>query len=259
VLATSVVLLTPLSAGAAGKHAPVRMPDLIGRTRVQTYRVMRADGLYFVTRGPGSANDHWAAVAAQSPRPGTLIAWHGEASVTVTTISPRGPRPVPRLVGRTRSEVYAAMRAAQLYFKTVGPGSTNSTWLIATAQSPAPGTRVAWHSEITLHVVRVRPRPKAPTKKKVTQVVASGVVISGPGYKIGVATWYNYVPGQCASPFLPKGTRVTVRDETTGQAITCVITDRENAGGNHVVDLSETQFAQLEPLWRGVISVKVTW
>jgi hypothetical protein len=38
-----------------------------------------------------------------------------------------------------------------------------------------------------------------------------------------------------------------------------VITDRENAGGNHVVDLSETQFAQLEPLWRGVISVKVTW
>jgi len=257
-VATSLVLLTPLAAGAAGRHAPVRMPNLVGHTRLQTYRIMRAYGLYFVTHGPGSANDHWAAVAAQSPRPGTEIAWHGEASLTVTTISPRGPRPVPSLVGKTRSEVYAAMRAAQLYFKTVGPGSTHSNWLIATAQSPAPGTRVAWHSEITVHVAMARPRPAAP-KKKVTQVVASGVVISGPGYKIGVATWYNYIPGQCASPFLPKGTRVTVRDESTGQAISCVITDRENEGGNHVVDLSETQFAQLEPLWRGVIAVKVTW
>jgi hypothetical protein len=256
-LATSLVLLTPLAAGGAGRHAPVRMPDLIGHTRVQTYRIMRAYGLYFVTHGPGSANDHWAAVAAQSPRPGVEIAWHGEASLTVTTISPRGPRPVPSLVGRTRAEVYAAMRSAQLYFTTVGPGSTNGTWVVATAQSPAPGTRVRWHSEITVHVARARPRP--PTKRKVTQVAATGVVVSGAGYKIGVATWYNYVPGQCASPFLPKGTRVTVHDMTTGRAITCVITDRENHGGNHVVDLSETQFAELEPLWRGVISVKMTW
>ena len=233
------------------------MPDLIGRTRVQVYRVMRADGLYFVTHGPGSANDHWAAVAAQSPRPGTEIKWHGEASLQVTTISPRGPRPVPSLVGKTRAEVYAAMRASQLYFNMVGPGSTNGTWLVAVAQSPAPGTRVAWHDQITLHVARARPKP--PVKKKEAPVVATGVVVSGAGYKIGVATWYNYIPGQCASPFLPEGTRLTVLDLTTGRSISCVITDRENHGGDHVVDLSETQFAQLEPLWRGVISVKVTW
>ena len=235
------------------------MPDLIGRTRVQVYRVMRADGLYFVTHGPGSSNDHWAAVAAQSPRPGVEIAWHGEASLTVTNVSPRGPRATPRLVGMTRAQVYAAMRAAQLYFTTVGPGSTNGTWVVAVAPSPAPGTRVAWHAEITLHVATARPKPKAPTKKKVTQVPATGVVVSGAGYKIGVATWYNYIPGQCASPFFPKGTRVTVHDITTGKQISCVITDRENHGGDHVVDLNETQFAQLEPLWRGVISVKVTW
>jgi hypothetical protein len=29
--------------------------------------------------------------------------------------------------------------------------------------------------------------------------------------------------------------------------------------GNHVVDLDETQFAELEPLAKGVISVKVSW
>jgi hypothetical protein len=232
------------------------MPDLVGRSRVQVYRVMRADGLYFVTHGPGSATDHWAAVAAQSPRPGTEIAWHGEASLLVTTVSPRGPRPVPRLVGKTRAQVYAAMREAQLYFSTVGPGSTNGTWVVAVAQSPAPGTRVAWHAQITLHVARARPRPRPVT---VVPVKVPGVVVSGVGYKIGVATWYNYIPGQCASPFFPKGTRVTVHDLSTGESITCVITDRENRGGNHVVDLNETQFSELEPLWRGVISVKITW
>jgi hypothetical protein len=260
IVATSAVLLTPgFASGAAKRHAPVRMPDLIGRTRVQTYRIMRNDGLYFVTHGPGSSNDHWAAVAAQSPRPGVEIAWHGEASLTVSTISPTGPRPVPDLINKTRTEVYAAMRAADLYFKTVGPGSTNATWRWAVAQSPAPGTRVRWHAEVTLRVVRVRTRPKAPVKKKQSPVVATGVVVSGDGYKIGVATWYDYTPGQCASPFLPRGTTVTVHDLDTGKAITCVITDRENAGGDRLIDLSETQFAELEPLWRGVINVKVTW
>ena len=89
--------------------------------------------------------------------------------------------------------------------------------------------------------------------------VAAGSVINGDGYKIGVATWYNYIPGRCATWYLPKGTKITIRDLTTGKAITCIISDREWHSGNHVVDLSETQFAQLAPLWKGVISVKVTW
>jgi len=84
-------------------------------------------------------------------------------------------------------------------------------------------------------------------------------MINGTNFKIGVATWYNYVPGHCATSYLPKGTRITVRNIGTGKAITCVITDREGSGSNRVVDLSETQFAQLAPLWKGVISVKVTW
>lgn len=232
------------------------MPDLIGRTRVQVYRVMRHDGLYFETKGPGSANDHWAAVAAQSPRPGVRIAWHGEATLTVTTVSPRAPRAVPRLIGLSRAAVYAAMRRAQLYFKTVGPGSSNSTWVVALGQSPAPGTRVRWHDEITVRVATHRPPPK---KKKSPPIRATGVIVSGPNYKIGVATWYNYIPGQCATAFLPKGTRITVTDLSSGKSISCVITDREDAGSDHIVDLNETQFAQLAPLAQGVISVKVSW
>jgi beta-lactam-binding protein with PASTA domain len=155
------------------------MPNLIGHSRVQVYRIMRADGLYFQTRGPGSVNDRWAAVTAQSPRPGVVIAWHAQATLIVTTQSPRGPRTVPRLTGLTRSGVYAAMRHAQLYFKTVGPGSSNSTWTVALGQSPAPGTRVRWHDEITIRVSTHRP---VAAVKKGAPVKATAVVINGSSF-----------------------------------------------------------------------------
>jgi len=220
---------------------------------------MRHDGLYFMTRGPGSANDHWAVVAEQSPRPGAAIAWHGEAVLTVSTVAPRTARAVPRVIGLSRAGVYAAMSRAQLFFRTVGPGSSSGRWVVVLSQSPAAGTKVAWHAEVTFHVAMTRPPPKRPITATTTPVAATGVVINGDNYKVGIATWYDYTPGDCATWYLPKGTRITVRDLTTGRAITCVITDREAQESNHVVDLSETQFSQLEPLWRGVISVKVSW
>jgi hypothetical protein len=237
------------------------MPDLMGRNRVDVYRIMRNDGLYFETVGPGSAVDRWVAVTAQDPRPGVEIAWHGEATLTVTNVNPRGPRAVPHLVGLTQAQVMAAMERAQLYFMPLGPGSANNSWRVAISQSVAPGTKVAWHSEITVHVAMVRPVVKKPAPVTTTTIppVVTGAVINGNGYKIGIATWYNYIPGRCATWYLPKGTRLTVLDLATGKSITCIISDREVHEGNHVVDLSETQFSQLEPLWRGVISVKVSW
>ena len=89
--------------------------------------------------------------------------------------------------------------------------------------------------------------------------MAPGEVVNGAGYKIGVATWYSYIPGRCATWYLPLGTRLTVRDLSTGKAITCIISDREGHGGNRVVDLAETQFIELAPLSVGVINVKVSW
>jgi hypothetical protein len=260
VLATSLVLLTPNSVGAADKHAPVRMPDLIGRDRVDVYRIMRNNGLYFNTVGPGASVDRWLEVTAQSPRPGAEIAWHGLATLDVTNVNPRGPRAVPRLIDLTHAEALLAMRQAQLYFLPVGPGSASGTWKVVLSQSVAPGTKVAWHAQITVRVAMSKPAPiKVVAPQPTPPAVAAGSVINGAGYKIGVATWFNYTPGRCATWYLPKGTRITVLDLSTGRSITCVISDREWHEGNHVVDLSETQFAQLEPLWRGVISVKVTW
>jgi hypothetical protein len=235
------------------------MPNLVGRSRLAVYRTMRRDGLYFSTRGPGSANDHWAVVAAQSPRPGTIVAWHGEAVLTVSTVAPHSARVVPRLIGRSRAGVYAAMRRAQLFFRTVGPGSSSGRWVVALSQSPRPGTRVAWHGEVLIRVSMTRPVVRKPVVTVASPPAAVSSVVSGTNFKVGVATWYNYIPGHCATWYLPKGTRITVDDLTTGKSITCIISDREAHESDHVVDLNETQFSQLEPLSKGVISVKVSW
>ncbi|HVB52312.1 MAG TPA: PASTA domain-containing protein [Acidimicrobiales bacterium] len=263
-MATLVVLLAPGSSGAATAHAAVRMPDLVGRNRAQVLAVMRRDALYFETKGPGSSKSDWVDVLSQSPKPGVVIKWHGEAVLHVTTQSPRGPRPMPNVAGLSRARVFQAMRRAQLYFKTVGSGSSSNKWRLALAQSPRAGTRVAWHSEVTIRVAITR--PKAPVQKSVKKAVVKtaptktvGRVVNGVGYKIGVATWYSYIPGRCATWYLPKGTRITVHDLATGKSITCIISDREDSGSNRVVDLNETQFAELAPLAQGVINVKVTW
>ena len=74
------------------------------------------------------------------------------ASTTTTTALGQGPRAVPNVVGDSRSQVYAAMRAASLYFSTTGPGSNSPAWTTVVAQTPAAGTVVPWHSSVTLQV-----------------------------------------------------------------------------------------------------------
>lgn len=313
----ALVLVAPLEAGAVTGHAPRHMPRLIGLTRARVYAVMRADQLYFQTRGPGSSSGTWVAVAAQSPAPGTLVAWHAQATLTTTMRRPHARQAVPRVIGLSRAQTFAAMKRAGLYFQTRGPGSSTGRWVVVVRQSPAPGTLVAWHAEVLLRVSTHRPRPTAkpvvavrrttttlkhptttttrPVTKTSTSTTTTTTAVSTttyPGevtltttattttttptttttvrvtttlkkapvrYRIGVATWYSYVPGRCATWYLPKGTRITVRDLDTGRTIHCVVTDREGAHGDRVVDLNETQFSQLAPLHVGVLRVKVSW
>jgi beta-lactam-binding protein with PASTA domain len=304
------LVFTTSYAGASSGHAPVRMPNVVGRSRAQLYSIMRHDALYFNTHGPGTSNGTWRTVAAQSPAPGKLVAWHSTVSITTSMRAYRGTRAVPRVIGLSKARVFAAMRKADLYFTTRGPGSAGGTWVVARRQSPAPGTLVAWHSTVIITtaltkarpkpvikvVVKEKPKPKKPvtttstTSTTSTTTTSSTTTTTYPGepttsttsttstttttlptttttikrsksrdFRVGIATWYSYVPGRCATWYLPLGTRVTVRDLTTGRTVTCRATDREATHGDRVVDLSETQFAQLSPLWRGVIRVKVSW
>ncbi len=328
VLAMSLVLTAPLRASAATGHAKRHMPNLIGLTRAQVYAVMHTDGLYFVTKGPGSSDTTWKEVVAQTPRAGTVVPWHFQATLTTSTQSPHGPRRVPRVIGLSRARTFAAMARARLFFTTRGPGSSDGKWKVVLRQSPRAGTRVRWHATISLVVstvipkAKTRPRPKKPVRLTTTTrapvhknpkpscVPVSTSTTTAPSttistttstlptsttmpdetttttmptsttttticrvpvttttvkpkkpkrYRYGDATWYSYVPGRCATWYLPMGTRITVRDLKTGKVIHCIVSDREGAHGNRVVDLNETQFAQLAPLAQGVVVVKVSW
>ena len=319
-LVASVVLVTPPSADAAA-HARRHMPNLIGLSRAQVYAVMHADALYFVTKGPGSSNATWREAIGQSPKAGTVVPWHFQATIHVSTANPHGPRRVPRLIGLSRARTYAAMKRAQLFFKTRGPGSSNAKWIVVLHQRPAAGTRVRWHATIILTVSTRRPRPEKPVRKPVTTTTlkkkpaptctpvttttlaptttteptsttipgatttTTTTTTTAPAlptttttickpvttttlkpkkrkpvkFRIGDATWYRYIPGHCATWYLPRGTRIAIRDVATGKVIHCIASDREGAHGNRVVDLDTQQFAELAPLSKGVVVVRVSW
>jgi beta-lactam-binding protein with PASTA domain len=317
-LVASAVLVTPVTADAAS-HARRHMPDLIGRSRAQVYAVMRADALYFVTSGPGSANGTWREVVAQSPKPGTVVPWHFQAKIRVSNANPHAPRRVPRLIGLSRARTYAVMERVQLFFTTRGPGSSDGKWIVVLHQSPAAGTRVRWHATITLTVSTRRPKHKKPVRRPVTTTTVkkkpkpkpkptctptstttvapttttvpttTSTTVAGATtttstaptttttichpvttttlkpkkkhgrYRIGDATWYRYIPGHCATWYLPRGTRITIRDLATGKVVHCIASDREGAHGDRVVDLDTQQFAELAPLSKGVVVVKVSW
>ena len=199
---------------------------------------------------------------------------------------------MPNFVGLGQYSVHAEMYRAQLYFKTTGLGANSPKWNRVVGEIPAAGTMIHPFSTVILevttvvatvvvhHVVKSTKKTVTvavhhPSKKpvvKLESVVRSGIkpparhvkktTTARPAladFRVGVATWYSYIPGRCATWYLPMGTRINVEDLDTGKVISCVVTDREAAHGNRVVDLSETQFAQLAPLGVGVVPVRVTW
>ena len=318
-LATTVVLLEPLNAGAASGHAPRHVPNVLGLTKADVYAAMRRADLYFQTRGPGSSNGTWASIVAESPRPRALVAWHAVVTFTTSRQPGHALRRLPRLTGLTRTQVYDAMRRASLFFRTVGPGGANGKWRYVLHQTPAAGTLVRWHSTlvVTTSLVKsrapkkkaapvrhhqpttttTRPRPTTTTSRPAptTTSTSTSTTTTYPGepttstsltttttihattttgprptttttqqkapvrYRIGLATWYSYSPGRCASSYLPYGTRIAVRDLQNGHVVHCEVTDRQGSRDGRVVDLSETDFSRLSAPWRGIVRVKVSW
>lgn len=186
---------------------------------------------------------------------------------------------MPNFVGFGQYSVHAEMYRAQLYYKTTGPGANSSAWTRVVGEIPAAGTMIHPFSTVILEVTTTRvaavvavrhsiakPVVKLDSVTRRTVKVSTRTVkrtatarTASTDFRVGVATWYSYVPGRCATWYLPMGTRVNVEDLNNGRVISCVVTDREVSRGNRVVDLSETQFAQLAPLGVGVVPVRVTW
>lgn len=150
---------------------------------------------------------------------------------TVATADPRARVIVPGL-----EQVKFAAPAAIATTTTTAPPPTTTAPPPTTTTRPAPTTTTA------------RPAPTTTTTTAPTNTAT------------GLATWYAEAPaGRCASTSLPFGTELTIRDDTTGATITCLVDDRETAGPPHLVDLSPEGFSAMAPLSQGVITVTVTW
>ena len=74
------------------------------------------------------------------------------APATTTTAPAHPRRAVPNVAGMTRAQVFAAMKKAELYFTTRGPGANGPAWTTGVSSIPAAGTMVAWHSTIIVYV-----------------------------------------------------------------------------------------------------------
>ena len=275
----TVIVATSLAApSVTAAHVATRVPNVVHDTKAQVYAALARAGLYFVTHGPGSADGTWTTAAAQAPAAGTLVAWHATVSLGTSRVRSGAAAHyartrVPRLVGLSRVRALAALSQRGLLVRTRGPGSANNTWTAVVAQNLRPGTIVAWHSVVLITTRRRSARPPATvtianspdpvtttTSPARTSPVTTTSTTASPGRsRLGLATWYAYFPGRCATSYLPRGTVITVRDVATGRTIRCEVTDRQAKSSGRVVDLSETQFSQLAPLWRGVVFVEVTW
>jgi hypothetical protein len=76
----------------------------------------------------------------------------------------------------------------------------------------------------------------------------------------GGATWYTETSaGGCASPWLPRGTELTVTNDATGATTTCLVDDREADNPGRVVDMSYTTFSEIGDPSTGVLTVTITW
>lgn len=212
-------------------HQPRPMPNMTGLSRAQAFVIMHAYGFYFTTSGPGANTTKWNKVVGQYPYAGTLVPWHSHISLRVT-IAAAKPKSAPKSTTTTSTTSTSTTTTTT----TPSDGSTTTT-------TPDQSTSTTTSTTTTVKVTTTTVKKKVVAKK----------------YRIGVATWYSYIPGQCATSYLPMGTRVVVEDLATGKKLSCLVTDREAAHGDRVVDLSETQFEELSPLGIGVVRVKVSW
>jgi rare lipoprotein A (peptidoglycan hydrolase) len=120
---------------------------------------------------------------------------------------------------------------------------------------------VAPPTTTTTVVAHVAPAPTPTTTPPAPPPVVTAPTPAAPQYsENGEATWYSEAPpGKCASPTLPFGTVLTVRNDATGATTTCTVDDREGSPYPRVVDMSYSGFSQIADPSQGVVDVTISW
>ncbi len=156
--------------------------------------------------------------------PVRLVVQTGDATPSATSI-PTGGRPGPRPASRSGPTIVTAPAQLVRHDEPVVP--------------PLDSTG------ITIPTTTTTTTSEAPT-------LVDGV------HTAGIVTYYDHEPGTCASPWLPFGTVVEVTNPANDESVTCVVDDRE-ADTARSIDLATSTFAEIAPLWQGVIDARLSW
>lgn len=163
--------------------------------------------------------------------------------LTLRQIQLTDARVVEHRLARARAQAAAAKRAA-----------AERAAQVAAAQAAAASAQAA--SEHQAQTPKKRVAPRAVVHHV---AVKKNVGSSGANRRSGLATYYYWHSGQCASPWLPHGTVVTIRDQATGATATCVVTDTQGNIAGHIIDLDPSVFTKLAPLSKGIVEVTISW
>lgn len=73
----------------------------------------------------------------------------------------------------------------------------------------------------------------------------------------GKASWYDGKKGRCAHRTIPLRTVLRVVNLANGKETRCTVTNRGPYWGDRIIDLTKATFAELAPVSKGVIYVRI--
>lgn len=92
-------------------------------------------------------------------------------------------------------------------------------------------------------------------REPVREIIVKGTRITSFGS--GIASWYRWRQGEAAHNTLPRGTKVRVVNVENGKSTVVTITDRGIHSPERIIDLDDDSFAQIAPLWKGLVRVRL--
>ena len=213
-----------------------------------------------VLRAPASAR---SSLHAPTTAPAQLVS----APVTTTQRVPTTIHHVPTTVHHTPTTIHHAPTTVHHTTTTVRHTPTTIHHALAPPKpkpkpKPKPAVTTSTTTTIAATTTTDPTSTTIPGSTTTTTVPVTTTTKPKPKpvrVKYGIATWYRWHPGQCATSYLPKGTHIKIQSLRTGRVVYCVVTDSQPYSKNRVVDLDVYQFARLAPLSRGVEHVAVTW
>ncbi|HEX4083239.1 MAG TPA: septal ring lytic transglycosylase RlpA family protein [Acidimicrobiales bacterium] len=181
-----------------------------------------------------------------------LVILHGQASAVRPDGGTTGASAAAVRLGHGRASPVSD-EIALVHFSDQRMAATSTTGA-STAPSTATGGAVPAPTTSTT------PPPTTTTTATTAPPPTTTTTTAPAASATGGATWYTETPaGGCASPWLPRGTELTVTNDVTGARTTCLVDDREADNPGRVVDMSYTTFSEIGNPSAGVLTVTITW